>query len=94
MERYSTLESASGISLYDSGSIPIDRIVLNTINLKIPLIFEWHFENKVSVYVSGNIGRDYTTTFGAKWDFVQMKSKWLFIYKFNKLIIINYVSWR
>ena len=75
MERYSTLESASGISLYDSGSIPIDRIVLNTINLKIPLIFEWHFENKVSVYVSGNIGRDYTTTFGAKWDFVQMKSK-------------------
>jgi hypothetical protein len=75
MESHSTLESASGIDLYDSYSLPIHKIVINTINLKVPVIVEWHLENKVSVYISGNIGRDYTTTIGAKWDFVQMKSK-------------------
>ena len=73
MEAHSTLESAGGISLYDSFAVPVDKVEINTINLKVPIIVEWHLKNTVVVYISGNIGRDYTTTIGAKWDFLVLR---------------------
>jgi hypothetical protein len=72
MQRNSTLESASGfgsdISVYDSYTLPVDRIVLNTINIKVPIIIEFNLKNFMSFYISGNIGSDYTAAFGVKWD--------------------------
>jgi len=73
MQRNSTLESASSISLYDSFSIPVDRIVLNTINLKVPIIVEWYIKKSIGVYISGNFGKDYTTTMGFRWDLLKTK---------------------
>ena len=68
METHSTLESASNIDLYDSFSLPVDRIVINTINIKVPIIVEFHLKNAIALYLSANIGNDYTTTIGCKWD--------------------------
>jgi len=76
MERHSTLESASGygssINVYDSYSLPVDKIEINTINLKVPVIVEWHIKNAIAVYISANIGNDYTTTIGGKWDIAKI----------------------
>jgi hypothetical protein len=62
---------------HDSYSLPLDRIEINTINLKAPIIAEWHIKNAIAIYLSANIGNDYTTTIGVKWDIAKILSNGL-----------------
>lgn len=57
---------------YDTYKLPVDKIEINTINLKVPVIVEWHIKNAIAVYISANIGNDYTTTIGGKWDIAKI----------------------